>query len=91
LLSFSPITCPENTDHVAAIHESDSKHAIFDKAETVMPRLIRTVRKIFGYHALRVCESELRQAEANAVLILIFLVLLRIPLEPGLCHEGRLA
>ncbi len=49
------------------------------------------MRKIFGYHALRVGESELRHPERNTVLILVFLVLLRIPFEPRLCHERRLA
>ena len=30
LLSFSPITCPENTNNVAAINESHRKHAVYD-------------------------------------------------------------
>ena len=46
---------------------------------------------IFGYHAIGVGESKLRHPERNAVLVLVFLVLLRIPIEPGLCHKTRLA
>ena len=49
------------------------------------------MRNIFGYHALRIGESELCHAERNAVFVLVFLILLRIPLEPGLCDERRLA
>jgi hypothetical protein len=59
LLSFSPIICPENVDYVVAIREPESKNSVVHKAEAIVPLLIRTVRKILGYHALRVGESEL--------------------------------
>ncbi len=48
------------------------------------------MRKIFGYHALWVGEGKLRHAECNAVLVLVLLVLLPIPFEPGLCQNRRL-
>ena len=46
LLSFSPITCPENTDHFTAIDEPDSQNSVFNAAEAVIPRLVRAMRKI---------------------------------------------
>src|SRR5437588_6501431 len=49
------------------------------------------MREVFRDHAARISKGELGFCERGSVLLLVLPILLRIPLEPGLCHHQRLA
>ncbi len=90
-LTFPPIACTEDSDNVISIREANRHDTAFDQAKTVIPPLARTVGEILGDDAAGVDKSELRYRERDAMFFLVLPILLWVPLEPSLGHNGSLA
>jgi len=90
-LALSPVAGPEDPDHVLAVREADRQDPAFDPPEAVMALLLRAVGQVFRDHTLRIREGQLRLRERDSVLSLVRPILRRLPLEPGLWHQRRLA
>jgi hypothetical protein len=85
--AFPPVTGSENPNRVVAKREPYGQDSAVDPTETVMPLFARAMGEIFRDDAARVSKGELGHCESDAVLLLIFLILFGIPLEPDLCHR----
>jgi len=90
-LALSPITSSKNSNHIVTIHKSNGQNPDFDPAETVVPFFARAVRPVFRYDTAWIGEGELRLRKSDPVFLLILLILLRVPIESGLCHGQSLA
>src|SRR6266540_565757 len=90
-LSFAPVTGPVDSDHVLTVSKAYCEDAGTHLAETVIPWFAGTVGQVFCDDALRVNEGKLRQREGDAVLFVVLVILVLVPVEPGLRHRGRLA
>jgi hypothetical protein len=88
--AFPPETGSENPNHIAPKGEPHGQNSAVDPAETVMPLLVRAMGEIFCNDAAQISKGELGHCERDAVLLLVFLILFEIPLEPDLCHSHRL-
>jgi len=91
VLALSPVAGPEDPDHVLAVREADRQDPAFDPPEAVMALLLQAVGQVFRDHTLRIREGQLRLREGDSVLSLVRPILRRLPLEPGLWHQRRLA
>src|SRR5258708_2164998 len=80
-----------DTDNIISVGEAHCEDASTYLAKAVVPRLAGTVRQVFRDDALRVNERKLRQREGHAVLLVVLVVFVSVPVEPGLRHLRRLA
>ena len=76
-----------DTDHVLAIREAYREDACTHLAKTVVPRFAGAVGQVFCNDALRVNEHKLRQREGHAVFLVILVVFVLVPVEPGFRHR----
>lgn len=64
-LAFPPITGANDTDDPTALSKTDGENAAPDLAETEIPCLVFTVRKVLGDYAVRVGECDCAKEKAT--------------------------
>jgi hypothetical protein len=77
----SPVSCPDNTDDVIPIGEADGHDPFIDLPDTIESLLFTAVTDILGNDTMRVKECALGHGKGNAMLALIFSILLIVPVE----------
>ena len=85
----SPVARANDSDHVVAGREADRQHSAFDSTEAVVPPFARAMRQILCDHTARISEGKLRRRKDDAVLPLVFHILLWVPLEAGRRHSEK--
>jgi hypothetical protein len=90
-LSFAPITCADNSNYGSAIGKSHCKNAAIHFPEAIKAFFGLTVSDVLGNDALWIGEGILGAGKRNAVFLLIFSILDRIPIKVSICHERRLS
>jgi hypothetical protein len=90
-LTFPPISGPKDTNDAGPVGETDRENAAIHFAKTKVTLLCFAVCDVFGDDALRISKCILSLGKGNAMFLLVFLILARIPLKTRLFHEISLA
>src|SRR5579859_3441813 len=89
--SFPPIAGSEDPDYIVTVGKPDGENPAVNPTKTVVAQLPGTMGVVLRDDTPAVDESNLRHRKGHPVLFPVLLVLLRIPIEPRLRHDGRLA
>ena len=80
-LALAPVPGTDDANHVSPVCEPHSKNSIGHKPKTVEPLLHLAVRKIARNHTVRVRKCLLGEVETDAMLALVFRVLVGVPAD----------
>jgi hypothetical protein len=87
LSPFSPVSCPDNTDHALPISEPDRHDSVIDSADTIISFLRTAMGHILQDDALRIKKSVLSRRKRDAMLRLILRVFIFVPIEMAFYHD----
>ena len=91
LLSLSPVSRAENANDIAPIREANCNHPIMDLTYAIEAILGAAMRNILHDNTMGIKKRQLRQPKWDAVLFLIFLVLVVIPFKARPFHGINVA
>jgi hypothetical protein len=86
LPSFSPIARTINADDIPSICEPYRDDALSNAANTIESLFLPTMGRVFCNDTVRIKKSTLGQRKRNAMLRLVFFILILIPFEARLFH-----